>query len=293
MVPMEQHNSPIKSRALSEIYSVSSLIYLTKEFYILRTVSYIIFEFVLDFSSSNIHKYSTKPSRLNEENSLPIRFSLMPRPFCLPQTLRQQPLLLQTCRPRFPSSSTSDVLQQQNSAQPMVFRNDAELIQALTKPLEGRKSLHLIRISLDDDLIWRLIESNPERLLLQNCDINTNGSSYFGHLFKFLTGANSSETCSRFAIQFKDCTTQCILYNEFPSPESDEHKPIASLLLILPSNVPQQSVLDAISSLVLLPSKPDLNKPLSSECNRDYKVCSGPAIPTTEAPLIKGHRFQW
>ena len=189
------------------------------------------------------------------------------------------------------SSSTSDILQQQNSTQLMVFQNNEELIQALAKPLESRKSLHLIHICLDDDLIWRLIESNPKNVFLQKCHFDTKGSADFNCLFEFLAGVNSSKLCSRFAIQFKDCITQCILSDEFSGQEFAENEQVDSLLFILPSNVPQQLVLNAISSLVFLPSKSDLGKPLSSECKKVMKSVLNSSFPRLKHLLLKDMDF--
>ena len=106
-----------------------------------------------------------------------------------------------------PSSSAPEIPHQQNHIQYVVLQNRDALIQALTQSYGNLKNLHLIRIHLDDDLIWRIVESSLERVLLQNCDFCTDGFTGFVHLFKFLVGENSLENCFRFSVQSNDSTT--------------------------------------------------------------------------------------
>jgi hypothetical protein len=57
-------------------------------------------------------------------------------------------------------------------------------MEVLAKADGHPKRLHLKGIRLDDGLIWHFMESNLERLLIQNRDLEPNGSAGFGHLFK-------------------------------------------------------------------------------------------------------------
>ena len=189
-------------------------------------------------------------------------------------------------------SSTSEAPQQQNPIQYVIFRDRIELVQALNQSLGGLKNLHLIQICFDDSLVWLLIESNPERIILQNCSHDViNGSSSFGHLIDLLVGSNSSKTCFKFATQFKDCTTQWTLCNKFPSPGFNELEPITSLLFILPGSVPLQSVMNDISSLFFLPSKPDVSKPLSLEFKETIKSVLDQSFPRLKRLLLKDIRL--
>ena len=127
----------------------------------------------------------------------------------------------------------------------------AILEQILFRPAEGFGESTLVRESLDDRMIWDLVKSNLKKLHLQNCTFDPNG--LFASILKFLKYRHPSEPYFRFATQFNGRVTQCILSDGFSGQEFAENEQIDSLLFILSDNLPQQSFLDGISSIVFLP----------------------------------------
>ena len=85
--------------------------------------------------------------------------------------------------------------------------------------------------------------------------------------------------------------TQWILCDKFQGPEPIENEQITSLLFILSSNVPQPSLLSNISSLIFLPPKPDLGKPLSPQFKEGLKSIMNSQCPNLKHLLLKCMNF--
>ena len=148
--------------------------------------------------------------------------------------------------------STLQTPQQRSSSQTVHLRNKAVVEKALSKPPGSLKELLLDSINLDDKLFWRLLKSNPVKLLLKNCIFDPNG--LFARILKFFEYAHLPKPCSAFLIQFKGYTTKCFLSDRFPNPELIGNEQIDSLLFISSNNIHHQPLLDGISSLAFLPS---------------------------------------
>jgi hypothetical protein len=175
--------------------------------------------------------------------------------------------------------SSPSIIQQQTPIQYVLFQNRDEIIQALNQPDERLKKLHLNGVYLNGCLIWLLIKANLERIHLQNCKFDPNGPVDFPHLFEFLTHSIVPQTCSKLAIQFNNCMTQWTICYNVSNPELLEHEHIGSLLFILSDEIPQQLLLDDISSLAVLPPNLDSKLPgalpsfqdLSSQSEKNLK----------------------
>ena len=190
-----------------------------------------------------------------------------------------------------PLSSTLEVPHQQNPIQFLPLQIRDEVIKALAQTPRSQKKLHLNGICLDDELIWLLIESNLEELLLQNCHFDPNGSVGFEHILKFLTHEDSSKSYSKFGVQYNNCMTQWILFDEPSNLAFNVFRPIASLLFILSGDVPQQSSSYNISSLIFLPRRSELGKPLSSECESIMKSIMSRPLSNLKHLLLKDINF--
>ena len=191
---------------------------------------------------------------------------------------------LATSAPSLPLLQTP---QRQDSIPRTPLRSKAEVKQVLYQHPVDSKELFLDGVCLDDELVWLLIRSKLEKLLLQNCSFDPRGSVNFGHLFRFLARVNPSETCFRFATQFKNCTTQWVLYDEMPSVKFTENEYTDSLLFILPGNIPEQSVLNGISSLGFLPSDPGVtSSSLSPQSKQKLKTMTDTQCPNLKQILL-------
>jgi hypothetical protein len=185
-----------------------------------------------------------------------------------------------------PSSATSQIPQQHSSIQYVSFQSRDEAVQALYQSSGRPKRLRLTEICVDDGLILLLLVSNLERLLLQNCRFDPICSVKFDPLFRFLVDANSSKSYFTCAVQFNECITQWIICNGCSNPELPEHEHIGSLLFVLPGNIPQQSLLNDITSLVVIPSRSDSMEPLSSQSKQNLKFVLN-HCPKLERLLLK------
>ena len=185
------------------------------------------------------------------------------------------------------SISTIEPLYRQNSTQQMPLQERNEVIQALTRISGKFGELHIIKICLDDVLIWLLIESNLNRLFLQACTLDLNSVAGFGRMFEFLSQGNSSEFCFKFGVQFNNSIAQWIIYDEPSKLAFGAFRPVASLLVILSNNLPQQSFPDDISSLAVLPSKFDPNIPFPPEYKNAMKSIMNRPLPRLRNLLLR------
>ena len=189
-----------------------------------------------------------------------------------------------------PLSSTSHI-PQQSSIRYLPLQTRDEVMQALTQPGGCQKKLHLNRICLDDDLIWPLIESNVEELRLQNCNFGSDGSSSFKHILEFLNHGNPSKNCFKLGVRFNNCMAQWMLFDESSESASNAIQSTTTLLFILSGDLPQQSFFNDVSSLIFLPQRSNLARPLSSECKRILKSIMSRSFPRLKHLLLKDINF--
>jgi hypothetical protein len=162
-----------------------------------------------------------------------------------------------------------------------------EIRKALALTNGGPRRFRLNRICLSDDLIWRLIESDMDGLLLQDCHFDSKGSSVFKHILESLSHKNPSKHCFKLDIQLNTRITQWILGDLCSNPEFDEHKCITSLFFVLSGSVPKQPSLNNVSSLVFLPKRSDLGSQLSSEYEGIIKSVMSRSFPGVKHLLLK------
>jgi hypothetical protein len=195
--------------------------------------------------------------------------------------------------------SSSEILRQQISTQDTVLRIKDDVVRILSQPLEKPKELYIDGIGFDDELIWLLIGSKSGKLYLRNCrfgpyrfiGLNPYYSAGFDHILEFLNHETPSKPSFNFAVQFNNDITQWILCDEFPNLESEIHGPITSLLFILSSEVSQDTFLENISSLVVIPSKSNPSGELSSQSWQNLKsVLNHPSLRLKRL-LLKNMNF--
>jgi hypothetical protein len=187
-------------------------------------------------------------------------------------------------------SSTHQIPSQQISVQKAPLRTKDAVKQTLSHPLGDLDELFLDEICLDNELIRLLIGSRLKKLFLQNCTFDSHNSANFNHILEFLQYGNPLKHCYSFAVQSNDCTSLWILYNEFANPELLEQEQTNSLLFVLPGHIPQQSLLDGISSLIFLPPDSGSARQLSSQSKQNLKSAVN-QCPNLKYLLLMGIDF--
>jgi hypothetical protein len=162
---------------------------------------------------------------------------------------------------------------------------------ALNRPSGRPEELHINGICLDDELLWRLIQSNPRRVRLQNCNFDPNDSVGLDRILEFLNHENPPKLRFSFTVQFNIWKTRWDICNGSSDLEFNEQEPVSSLLLILSSNALQQISLDGISSLVLVPLKSDFDESQAYQLKENLKSIIGCQQPSLKRLLLKDIKF--